>query len=459
MPFLTDGSPLESTPEQAAQTYDEKISPSFLSNVGTSFVQDSTIGDISRAAERGQYQQGSWFDRALVGISQANSGMEVSQPKNDPEAYQTLLLKQAQEKAQREDALQRFQGAHSWPVNAASGLAAFILDPLQASSTLVPGLGEEAVLGRLGTGFIGRTAARLTAGATAGGLSQIPVSAFKAGLSSIDDQDYTLRDAATDVFMGAAAGALFHTGIGTVGDIFNKTIAKAPAEVQHQAMSTATSQILEGRPVEVRPVIKPNYSPADLEDKETLINQRNLVQRSIETLGQDPENQSHVAELGQSLKDIDNKLYVIDLRSQEKDILDRVNGNEEELPEDRADDLSLIRQEIYRTVDEPSDLSYQQQEIYDQGYQPGVSQEQLRQTQSDISENSKIPPKDKTSDDYAKTVQDLEGTWANLEQEALPNLSKEEIDELNTSKQAVDQANQSEGGYNQASNCLTEAGV
>ena len=458
MPFITDGSPLEANPDEAQQGYQDKISPSFSSNVGTDFTDTSLTGMASSMAERGQYKQSSWLDRALVGMAQANAGQVVDKPKDDPEAYKTLMVQQAQAHEDRQQSLARFSNQHSWPVNAASGMASFILDPLQASSAIVPGLGEDALLAKFGSGIIAKTGARIVAGATAGGFSQVPVAAAKLGISSIDDQDYNLRDAATDVFMGAATGAVFHAGLGAASDLF-KTITKAPAEVQHQATSTALSQIIEGRPVEVRSVIKPDYSPADLEDKDTLINNRNLTLRSLETIGDDPSSASSKAELEQSLKDIDNKLYVTDLREQEKGILDTVNGNEEELTEDKADELSLIRQELYRTVDQPSDLSQGQQELYEQGYQPSVSQTQLQQTKAEILENSKNPQKEVTLEDHARTASELEVAWAGIEQESLPNMSKEDTDELQTSKEQIDKSNQDEKGYNQAVSCLNEAGI
>ncbi len=92
-----------------------------------------------------------------------------------------------------------------------------MLDPLNAATLFVPGLGEERLIAGLAevglTGVAARTGARPAAGAVSGGAAMVPLAGLQAGLGVLEDQEFGMRDFLHDVMMGAAFGATVHAGI------------------------------------------------------------------------------------------------------------------------------------------------------------------------------------------------------------------------------------------------------
>jgi len=193
-----------------------------------------------------------------------------------PQPVADMVISALTAKIERDGVIARGAAAHAWPVRLATESAAFMMDPMNAATAFVPGIGEEAALeavGRVGlTGFAGRTAARLGAGFTAGAAQQVPVAALRYGVSQQEVADYTVRDAMKDMVFGGVGNAIFHAGLGTAfGEIGRKapvegetaptatahlypeSIIEAPAAVKDAAMRGAVSQIVDGRPVDVAP--------------------------------------------------------------------------------------------------------------------------------------------------------------------------------------------------------------
>lgn len=249
--IVSDGIPLETPITQADKGY-ASTPPTFGRAFSAMFEDSSPVAMGARAAERGQYAGSSWFDQALTQIGEANAGMVVQQPKQSPmltaaeanKLYapegtkitdtpmpQALARLVGQEKAQevdRESVLSRFAAAHSLPYRFATGTAAFLSDPINAATALLPGVGEDAVAARLGlgSGLVGRTASRLIAGAATGAVAQAPLSALKYGLGTEEASDYDLRSAFRDMAFSAAGGAMLHAGFGAVGDALARRAAE-----------------------------------------------------------------------------------------------------------------------------------------------------------------------------------------------------------------------------------------
>ncbi len=245
--IVSDGQPFE-TPLSAANEDYARISPSFGRAFGAMYGEGSPTLALSRASERGQYAGSSWLDQWVSGAGTAElgeAGIPVDlTPKQSPmlsaadankryappgttitdqpmpEAIAQLVGKEKAAEQQRENVLARFSAAHSWPVNLGMGAAAFILDPLNAGTTLIPGVGEEAITARLGTGLIARTAGRAVAGAATGAVAQAPLSTLHYGLGREEASDYDLRAAFRDMAFSAAGGAVLHAGLGAAGDLF-----------------------------------------------------------------------------------------------------------------------------------------------------------------------------------------------------------------------------------------------
>jgi hypothetical protein len=310
--IIPDGQPIEEPEASAAAAYQNIPAPlgQFLGEqIG------STVRQIGRVAEQGMFEGAGAFPQLLYGLAQAGtatpeatvggvpSTTEVTPPGSvptpllSPEDYNAryapngpdgkpvslgsepmpqgiakLVGDAKREEIERDNVSSRFENAHSWPANFAAGTLGFMLDPLRAATAFVPGLGEEAVLARLGTGIAARLGARVVAGATAGAAAQAPLAALQYGLGQEEASDYGLRDAFRDMAFAAAGNAIFHTGIGTAGEILRgrpEAAAEAPmefreaapivaadAQTQHAAMSSAVAEIADGRPVDVEPMFQ-----------------------------------------------------------------------------------------------------------------------------------------------------------------------------------------------------------
>lgn len=194
------------------------------------------------------------------------------------EGVARVMGKQKADQIQRESILSRWAANTSLPIRLGASFAAGLLDPLNDAAAFVPAIGEETLLARLGTGAIARTAARAGAGAVSGAAAMAPLAGLEYGLSQAERSDYSLRDALYEMAMGAAIGAIGHAGFGAVGDWWRRgrsaeapapsaeiaveaqdeahAVAAAPASVKADAMRSAVAQMVDGRPIDVGPVVE-----------------------------------------------------------------------------------------------------------------------------------------------------------------------------------------------------------
>ena len=186
-----------------------------------------------------------------------------------PQGVVDTLAEAKENEIEREGVFQRYGNAHSWPVNFAARTALTILDPVNAAALLVPGVGEEAIFARLGTGMAARLAARGLAGATAAGAGMAAITGVHYGLSQATDGDYGLREAFLDLASGAAFGAIIHSGIGGLREagilkpdvlMRARSIVDADAVTSHDATSAAIAEISDGREVNVEPIFAASRS-------------------------------------------------------------------------------------------------------------------------------------------------------------------------------------------------------
>lgn len=193
--------------------------------------------------------------------------------------------------------VERFQNAHTWPVNFATGLAAFLADPLNLVTSFVPGVGEEAIAARLGGGLIARLGARALTGAAAGAVAQAPLSALRFGLGTEEASDFSLRDAFRDVFYSAAGNAAVGVGLKALGEVFRSPatsgasegaaraetsaraafegVQNADAPTKDAAMRSGLAQMIDGRPVDVEPVFESKAgigAPSDVAAAQATLN-------------------------------------------------------------------------------------------------------------------------------------------------------------------------------------------
>jgi hypothetical protein len=251
MPELASDGPIpESTPEAAAPAY-AGLPASFGEYAGD--IVSETAQMAKGALDVAQYSDSGWgkFGRAVIASSQAAAGPgpadmpQLETPDlaptpssmlskaeatarhpdiakavpdlfsdNSPEGVVDALADSKRAELEREGVFSRYEDAHSWYTNFPTRMALTMLDPVNAASLLIPGIGEETVLARLGTGALARTGARLVAGGTAGLAGMSLGVGARYALSQAEGGDYGLRQAFLDLASGAALGAVVHGAIG-----------------------------------------------------------------------------------------------------------------------------------------------------------------------------------------------------------------------------------------------------
>jgi hypothetical protein len=192
-----------------------------------------------------------------------------------PQALAQLVGKEKTEAIQRESTLARFAATHSGLTTfAVNSIASQVGDPLSLGLFFVPPVGEAAILARVGEGFLGRTVARLGAGAVTGAGIGVVGAGIRGGIGALDPEaatDYSMRDALSDVLYSAAGFAVLHAGFGAGADVLRglgvlrplprregaapavkePTLPSVDAVTQNAVMRTAAAQLADGRPIDV----------------------------------------------------------------------------------------------------------------------------------------------------------------------------------------------------------------
>ena len=327
--FIADGHPFENPSESADKAY-AGTAPSFGAELEAD-VGSGVSADLARAGQRGQQQGSSWFDR-LLATPDVDTAAGMVAGGQDPYAQQAsptisaddankrfapsgttitdgpmseglarVVGQQKADEIKRDSVLSRYAASHGAVTNLGVGAVGFVLDPLQAGTMFIPGIGEETIAAHLGEGVVARTAARGLAGASAGAASMAPIVGLKYAGSLADDGDYGIRDAMYDLASGSALGALGHAGFGalreggilrpdglmdadraraasglepavaptgSVSDADLASVADAPAYVTSTATNAAVAQMADGREIDVAPIfdqVRADRAEADLQ--------------------------------------------------------------------------------------------------------------------------------------------------------------------------------------------------
>lgn len=210
-----------------------------------------------------------------------------------PDEIGAKLGKMKQDRLNAEDTWARYSRAHSGVTNFGVGMGGFLLDPVNAGSLFVPGIGEEMALTaatRVGLeGVAARSAARVVAGASAGAAAQAPLTAVKYGLDPLASQDFDWRSALTDVAYAAVGNAAIHAGafgsareLGVLKEdqlmksMREPTIAEmyplmqSNALMRHTALSSSIAQLIDGRPIDMTDIFPEMKLPNDFVDYHTM---------------------------------------------------------------------------------------------------------------------------------------------------------------------------------------------
>lgn len=330
MDFTTTNPEQEQTPEGANEMYERDTHSTWAQRMAQA-PEEGPLAKIAIYGERGaavgKNDSGFWFSRYVDGLTKSDFGNEGAivpsdqlQPEPElsdapalpadvinkryapagttitdqpmTEALARVIGRQKGEEMDREGVLERFSSAHSWPVNFATELAASMMDPLNAVSMFVPGVGEEQLLARataigLGEGVLARTAARVGAEATAVGASQAPLIALKYGAGQEQNSDYNLRSAFLELAYGIAGGALMggaRSGFRELGpwpdhlmQAQAEAIANADALTKHAAASTSIAQVVRGEPIDVTPIFDVHAAQAAETELGSWVRQRQRI--------------------------------------------------------------------------------------------------------------------------------------------------------------------------------------
>ena len=197
--LIFDGAPELGAQGQAAETY-AKLPATFGQAFGA--IAPSTVENLTSAVNAGLYEDSAWgrMTRATLAGSLGEGMAEGAPPPVDQELLNPAepladkqqrpaaeinklagehitdvpmgvhlsdaLIEAKQKEIERRNILSRYENAHSWPVNFGTELISGLLDPVNAATAFVPGLGEEALLARLGSGTL---RSRCRAGGGTGG--------------------------------------------------------------------------------------------------------------------------------------------------------------------------------------------------------------------------------------------------------------------------------------------------
>lgn len=207
--------------------------------------------------------QATAFDRAK------EAGVKIDVPENGiSESAFNILMKRRQDEAARRSALMRSpSGLGPTAVKIGIGLAVSMLDPLNIASAFIPVVGPAryaSMLARAGS-TAGRAAVRLRVGAVEGAVGAALLEPLVYGLSKDLQDDYTLRDSLVNIAFGTVLGGGLHAGAGLVGDMVSKRYGRTsmPAimeqvqpEVRQAALRTSVAQMVEGKPVDIQPLMR-----------------------------------------------------------------------------------------------------------------------------------------------------------------------------------------------------------
>jgi hypothetical protein len=144
-------------------------------------------------------------------------------------------------------------------------LATGLLDPVNVASAFVPVVGPAryaAALAQAGSAA-GRAGVRAGVGAAEGAVGSALLQPLEFGLSRSEYSDYTMADALRNIAFGAALGSGLHVVGGAVADRvtgkfsnpITQQIEDVGPEARELALRGALAQTIEGKPVDVAPVL------------------------------------------------------------------------------------------------------------------------------------------------------------------------------------------------------------
>lgn len=199
-----------------------------------------------------EYQQSEYYRE---GLTAGEDGVKESIAKMRAEAYDRRFKRNLTLNRARQDiatGAARFgasmAGSILDPVNIGLGMTAPVLIGMNATARAASARAVSGITQKYGV-----TAGRVTAGAgeaTAGALAFEPIALTATTIEQ--NPEYGLFD----VFVNLAAGAFIGGAMTGIGGKFSDKLQRVSPQVKMQAMRVAAGQMMEGKPVDVAPVLE-----------------------------------------------------------------------------------------------------------------------------------------------------------------------------------------------------------
>lgn len=237
-------------------------------------ITELPIPSVVRMAELGNAQlTGQRIDAASARQRIADAGLQgrlsVSDEGMTSEAL-NILIERKRNEIKRQEVLSRSPGGFAMgAARLGTAFAASLMDPLNVGLAFVPVVGEARYMRYLANarGVLGRTAVRAGVGAAEGAVGAALVEPLVYAAKTHEQADYDFTDSLLNVAFGTVFGGGLHAVAGGVGDaaravrprvepntsagrIDAMTVAEREAPLR-----TAVAQAMEGRQVEIEPVL------------------------------------------------------------------------------------------------------------------------------------------------------------------------------------------------------------
>jgi hypothetical protein len=281
----------------------KKILPGDVRGIGAQAAEGATVSELRYGAAVSEKERPGFLGQMLsAGVnespleaikppqeSEKSSADEMNKKYSPPgetlfkgpinEEAAKLISQRRYKEIRREDVLARYANERSWGTRMATGMIAQAADPLNAAAMFVPGIGEEALVGRYAVSMAARTAARAASSATGAAVAMTPQALIQEDIRGLEGQDFDMRTVLRELSMSAGLGAIIHAGFGLGREAgvlkpdelmrVGQEIANSTAAQKHVALSGTIAHLNEGKPGNIAAdVLNPVTTPAAVVEKE-----------------------------------------------------------------------------------------------------------------------------------------------------------------------------------------------
>lgn len=284
-----DGLYLEDYTTSFGQALSAGIEQAFVTNPTPSVLRSGQIDEVSgaaaidRATRLDPLGTNGMLDRAneearkdLVSPEALNEeygdlGLTFSSPTKRGVAE--ILAERKRAEIRRQSIMERGPGGVTFgAANLGAGLLVSLADPLNIASAFIPVVGEARFA--VWAERFGTNTARFARGAVEGAVGAAAVEPIVLGAAMQEQADYGMMDSALNIAFGTVLGGGLHTIGGAVADrlardfrtevpSMSERVSAASHTTREATLRTAIAQGMEGRPIDVEPILATDRAFAD----------------------------------------------------------------------------------------------------------------------------------------------------------------------------------------------------